>query len=90
MPTVEETTQKVQRILVSEFNGIQLNENGYTINVGSTAVHISVRNWVERDDGTKSTVVTMYAPIAREIPPSPEPLPLGSHHHVCLRRGAYR
>ena len=72
MPTVEETTQKVQRILVSEFNGVQLKPDGYSIKVGSTAVHISVHKWRERDDGTISTVIGLWAPIAREIPPSPD------------------
>jgi hypothetical protein len=71
MPTVDETKMRVQRILASKFNGVQLTEDGFSIENGSTAAHIRVRPWIETDD-RQSTWVHVWAPVAREVRPSPQ------------------
>jgi hypothetical protein len=72
MATVEATTQKVQRILVSKFGNVTLTEDGFMIREGSTAVQIRVHDFGKATDGSPSSVVTIWAPVAREIKPTPE------------------
>ena len=72
MATVEESTQKVQRILVSKFNKVILLEDGFAIERGSTRVKIEVKDFGKDSDGNPDSLVHLWAPIGREIPATPE------------------
>jgi hypothetical protein len=70
--TVEESTQKVQRILVSKFNKVILLEDGFAIERGSTRVKIEIKDFGKDSDGNPDSLVHLWAPIGREIPATPE------------------
>ena len=72
MATVEESTQKVQRILVSKFNKVILLEDGFAIERGSTRVKIEIKDFGKDSDGNPDSLVHLWAPIGREIPATPE------------------
>jgi hypothetical protein len=72
MATVDETTQKVQRILASEFSNVMLAGDGYAIERGSTRVSIVVRDFGKDPEGNPSAVVRVAAIVAREVPATPE------------------
>ena len=72
MPTVPETTQKVQRILAAEFSNVLLDGDGFRIEAGTTNVRIGIKEFGKDKDGNASTVVTVSALVGREITPTPE------------------
>ena len=72
MATVEESTHKVQRILVSKFSKVILLEDGFAIERGSTRVKVEVRDFGKDSDGNPESLVYLWAPIGREIPATPE------------------
>ena len=72
MATVEATTQKVQRILTSEFSKVMLIENGFSLEHGSTRAFVEIREWSPDADGNARSVVYVWAIIARDVKPSPE------------------
>ena len=72
MATVEESTQKVQRILVSKFNKVILLEDGFAIERGSTRVKIEIKDFGKDRDGNPDSLVRLWAPMGREIPATPE------------------
>lgn len=72
MADVEATTQKVQRMLVAEFENIRLGKDGFSIEYESTAVWVEVKAWDPDEDGTPRSLVYVWAPLAREVPASPE------------------
>ena len=72
MATIEESTQKVQRILVSKFNKVILLEDGFAIERGSTRVKVEIKDFGKDSDGNPDSLVHLWAPIGREIPATPE------------------
>jgi len=70
--TVEATTQKVQRILAAEFNNVLLAKDGFALDQGSTRVNIEVKDWGKDPNGDPSSIVRIWAPVVREIKPTPE------------------
>jgi hypothetical protein len=72
MATVEATTQKVQRMLVDGFNNVMLTKDGFAIERGSTRVNIEVKDWGKDGKGDPSSVVRLWAFVAREVKPTPE------------------
>ncbi len=73
MATVEETKQRVQRMLTSEGGGVRLTKDGrFAIEHGSTVGFVEVQEWAADQDGNPRSVVHMWAPIARDVPASPE------------------
>jgi hypothetical protein len=72
MATVEETTQKVQRILVDSFNDVRLRTNGFALEVGSTAAFVEVQAWTPDKDGNPRSLVYVWAPLGRDVAPSDE------------------
>ena len=72
MASVDVTTQKVQRILTSEFNSVLLIENGFSIEHGSTRSFIEIREWSPDSDGNPRSTVYVWAIIARDVQASPE------------------
>ena len=72
MATVEETTQKVQRILVSTFNEVGLIEDGFAVEHGSTRVKVEIKRLRQGRDGNPDSLVHLWAPIGREIRLTPE------------------
>jgi hypothetical protein len=72
MASVDETTQKVQRILASKFNNVMLADNGFAVERGSTRVKIEVKDFGKDAEGNPQSIVYLWAPIGREIPTTPE------------------
>ncbi len=73
MATVEATTQKVQRILVEEFNDVRLHKNGgFVLETGSTAAFVQIQEWTPDKDGNPRSLVYIWAPLGRDVKPSPE------------------
>jgi hypothetical protein len=73
MATVEATQQKVQRMLVEGFGDVTLSKDGsYAILRGSTRVNIEVRDWGKDPKGEPSSIVRIWAMVARGVKPSPE------------------
>ena len=70
MATVEETTQKVQRILVDGFNDVRLRKNGFSLEVGSTAAFVEIQEWTPDKDGNPRTLVYVWAPLGRDVKPT--------------------
>jgi len=68
--TVEETTQKVQRILVDGFNDVRLRKNGFSLEVGSTAAFVEIQEWTPDKDGNPRTLVYVWAPLGRDVTPT--------------------
>ena len=72
MATVEETTQKVQRILVDSFNDVRLRKDGFALEVGSTAAFVEIQAWTPDKDGNPRSLVYIWAPVGRDVAPSDE------------------
>ncbi len=73
MATVEATQQKVQRMLVEGFGDVTLSKDGsFAILRGSTRVNIEVRDWGKDAKGEPSSIVRIWAMVARGVKPSPE------------------
>ena len=72
MATVDETTQKVQRILVDGFNDVRLRKNGFAVEVGSTAAFVEIKDWSPDKDGNPRSLVYIWAPLGRDVKPTDE------------------
>jgi hypothetical protein len=73
MATVEATTQKVQRILVEEYNDVRLHKNGgFVLEAGSTAAFVQIQEWTPDKDGNPRSLVYIWAPLGRDVKPTPE------------------
>lgn len=72
MATVEATTQKVQRMLVEGFGNVMLTKDGFAVERGSTRVNIEVKDWGKDNKGDPSAIVRLWAPLVRELTPTPE------------------
>ena len=72
MATVEETTQKVQRMLANSFNDVRLTKSGYSVPYGSSLVYVDVRDWGKDAKGEPQTIIYLSAPIGREVKLTPE------------------
>jgi hypothetical protein len=72
MATVEETLQKVQRILAAEFSNVMLAGEGFAIERGSSRIGITVREFGKDPEGNPSSMVRISAIVAREVPATPE------------------
>ena len=74
MATVEASTLKVQRILAGGFDDVMLAADGFAIERGSTRVNVEIQEWGKDPQGEPSSIVRIWAPLAREITPTPPPL----------------
>ena len=72
MATVEDTTQKVQRILVDSFNDVRLRKDGFALETGSTAAFVEIQAWTPDKDGNPRSLVYIWAPLGRDVAPSDE------------------
>lgn len=73
MASVDATTQKVQRILTSEFDSVRLTKDGgFAIEHGSTITFIEVLEWAPDADGNPRSLVRVWAPLGRDVRRSPE------------------
>ena len=72
MATVEAAQQKVQRILVDGFTNVMLSKDGFAVERGSTRVNIEVKEWGKDAKGDPSSIVRLWAPVVRELAPTPE------------------
>lgn len=73
MATVEATAQKVQRILVEEFNDVRLRKDGsFVLEVGSSAAFVQVKEWTADSEGNPRTLVYIWAPLGRDVKPTEE------------------
>ena len=70
MATVEATTQKVQRMLVSQFGNVMLAEDGFAIEHGSTRVNVEIKEFGKDSDGNARSMVHLWAPVGRGLKPS--------------------
>jgi len=72
MATVEATTQKVQRMLVEGFGNVLLTKDGFAVERGSTRVNVEIKDWGKDTKGDPSSIVRLWAPLVRELKPTPE------------------
>lgn len=72
MATVDASLQKVQRILANAFDNVMLAKDGYSMERGSTRVHIEVKEWGKGSTGEPSAIVRIWAPVVRDLAPTPE------------------
>lgn len=73
MATAEETGRKVQRILAAEFNDVRLTKDGgFAVEYGSSVTFIEPIDWVPDSDGSSQSLVRVWAPIGRDVKPTPE------------------
>ena len=72
MATLDATTQKVQRMLVEGFGDLMLTKDGFAVERGSTRVNIEVKEWGKDNKGDPSSIVRLWAPLVRELKPTPE------------------
>ena len=70
MATVEATTEKVQRILVDEFNDVRLRKSGgFILEVGSSAAFVEIQEWTPDKDGNPRSLIYIWAPLGRDVKP---------------------
>ena len=72
MATVEASMLKVQRILAGGFDDVMLAADGFAIERGSTRVNVEIHEWGKDPQGEPSSIVRIWAPLARDITPTPE------------------
>jgi hypothetical protein len=72
MATVDATSLKVQRILAAEFSDVRLTKSGFSVPYESTTAFVEVREWSPDKDGNPRSIVYIWAPIGRQVKPSPE------------------
>ena len=73
MATAEETAQKVQRILVGEFNDVRLTKGGgFSVPLGSSTAFVEPTDWAPDKDGNARSLVRIWAPLGRDVTPTPE------------------
>ena len=74
MATVDQTMMKVQRILTGPL-GLKISLSGDIITAtftdSSTTINISILDWGKTKDGEPRTLVRVFAPVLRGVPPSP-------------------
>lgn len=75
MATTEQTWAKVQRLLTGPL-GLNISMGSDNIQVRfadtSTAVNINVKDWGTNREGDPETLVQIWAPVLRDVRPSPE------------------
>lgn len=75
LATTEQTMMKVQRLLTGPL-GLHISLNAENIQVrfndSSTAINLSVKDWGVNKEGEPETLVYLWAPVLREVRPSPE------------------
>ena len=69
MPTVQEVSQKVQRILAESFSTNLLPDGAFRIYAGSTAVIVACETWGSDED---SVLVRLRAPVLFDVPVTDE------------------
>ena len=69
VPTVQEVSQKVQRILAESFSTNLLPDGGFRVEAGSTAVFVSCETWGAAEE---SVLVRLRAPVLFEVPVTDE------------------
>lgn len=72
MSTVEQVSQKVQRMLATAFTDVRLTTSGFAVPHGSSQVLVDVRDWGVDSKGEPQTLVYMWAPLGREVKMTPE------------------
>ncbi len=72
MATVEQTQQKVQRMLAASFNDVRLTKTGYALPYGSSQVYVEVRDWGKDSKGEPQTLIYLWAPLGRDVKLTPE------------------
>lgn len=72
MATVEQVSQKVQRLLAAAFTDVRLTSTGFAVPHGSSQVLVDVRDWGKDAKGEPQTLVYLWAPLAREVKLTPE------------------
>ena len=72
MATVEQTQQKVQRMLASSFSDVRLTTFGFSVPYGSSTVYVEVKDWGKDAKGEPQTIVYLWAPIGRDVTLGPE------------------
>jgi hypothetical protein len=72
LATVDATSQKVQRMLASSFSDVRLTERGFAVPYGSSEVLVEIRDWGTDSKGEPQSLVYLWAPLGREVTPTPE------------------
>ena len=73
MANVDDTTQKVQRILVDGFNDVRLRKGGgFMLELGSTAAFVDIKEWSPDTDGNPRSLIYIWAPLGRDVKPTDE------------------
>lgn len=73
MATAEETAQKVQRILVGEFNDVRLTKDGgFAVPLGSSVAFVEPVDWAPDAEGNPRSLVRIWAPLGRNVKSTPE------------------
>jgi hypothetical protein len=73
LATAEETGQKVQRILMAEFNDVRLTrDGGFSVPLGSSTAFVEPTDWAADKDGNPRSLVRIWAPLGRDVTPTPE------------------
>jgi hypothetical protein len=73
LATVDETAQKVQRILIAEFNDVRLTKGGgFSVPLGSSTAFVDFVEWAADKEGNPRTLVRIWAPLGRDVTPTPE------------------
>jgi hypothetical protein len=73
LATAEETGQKVQRILIGEFNDVRLTKDGgFAVPLGSSVAFVEPTDWAPDADGNPRSLVRIWAPLGRDVPATPE------------------
>ncbi len=71
MATVDETTAKVQRILVDGFNDVRLRKSGgFMLELGTSAAFVDIKEWTKDKDGNPRSLVYIWAPLGRDVKPT--------------------
>jgi hypothetical protein len=71
--TAEETGQKVQRILIGAFNDVRLTKDGgFAVPLGSSTAFVEPTDWAADAEGNPRSLVRIWAPLGRDVPPTPE------------------
>jgi len=71
--TAEETGQKVQRILIGEYNDVRLTKDGgFAVPFGSSTAFVEPTDWAADAEGNPRSLVRIWAPLGRDVPPTPE------------------
>jgi hypothetical protein len=73
MATADETSQKLQRILVGEFNDVRLTKGGgFSVPLGSSTAFVEPLDWAPDKEGNPRSLVRIWAPLGRDVTATPE------------------